>query len=141
MELNEMISLKFLYIVMRIDAQHLSLPGGIRIELLKHAVLLIEAAYISMGRQNLFNNCLNGFPFNKHVENDVNDISKLENTYKIINNLSPQVSTSHRGDAHKMYLFCSPTVRHTWATQSFIRRETQGLHSSRVMMRKRKKCF
>ena len=68
----------------------------------RHAIKLISCEYNSIVKQNRVKNVLAQLRLREKLGENRDEGEALANVHKIIIKLSPQVPTSHRGDAHKI---------------------------------------
>eukprot|EP00170_Pyropia_yezoensis_P002974 contig_12489_g2981 len=63
---------------------------------------MVSAEYNSTVRQNRVKNYLAGYRMSLLLNDGVTEAAALEQTFKTITKLAPQVPRSHQGDAHKV---------------------------------------
>ncbi len=91
------------------------------------AVDMVSAEYNSIVRQNRVKNYLVGYRMSTLISDGVTEAAALEQTYKTITKLAPQVPRSHQGDAHKVEFSRNAVVGSPWATEPLSRIATHGL--------------
>lgn len=91
------------------------------------AVDMVSAEYNSIVRQNRVKNYLSGYRMSTLLTDGVTEAAALEQTYKTITKLAPQVPRSHQGDAHKVEFLRNAVVGSPWATEPLSRIATHGL--------------
>lgn len=91
------------------------------------AVDMVSAEYNSIVRQNRVKNYLVGYRMSTLLSDGVTEAAALEQTYKTITKLAPQVPRSHQGDAHKVEFLRNAVVGSPWATEPLSRIATHGL--------------
>ncbi|GAB0496835.1 hypothetical protein MMPV_008156 [Pyropia vietnamensis] len=91
------------------------------------AVDMISTEYNSIVRQNRVKNYLSSYRMSSLTRDGVSEAAALEQTYKTITKLAPQVPRSHQGDAHKVEFLRNAVVGSPWATEPLSRIATHGL--------------
>lgn len=91
------------------------------------AVDMVSTEYNSIVRQNRVKNYLVGYRMSTLLSDGVTEAAALEQTYKTITKLAPQVPRSHQGDAHKVEFLRNAVVGSPWATEPLSRIATHGL--------------
>ncbi len=91
------------------------------------AVQVVEREYNSIITQERAKTYLSSVRANIFVKEGMDELNALEKVYKLIVKLSPQVSVSHRGEAHKIELLRKATVVHGWYRETLNRVNTNLL--------------
>eukprot|EP00170_Pyropia_yezoensis_P000401 contig_2207_g402 len=91
------------------------------------AVDMVSTEYNSIVLQNRVKNYLVGYRMSTLLSDGVTEAVALEQTYKTITKLAPQVPRSHQGDSHKVEFLRNAVVGSPWATEPLSRIATHGL--------------
>ena len=126
--LNNEQKLQYLHNLMSGDAKRFYLsavePHAITFD---QAVELIDKEYNSIVHQNRVKDVLNQLRLKDKMRENNDEGEALAEAYKIITKLSPQVPTSHTGNAHKDELLRNAVVGCEWATVPLSRIATYNL--------------
>lgn len=91
------------------------------------AVDMVSAENNSIVRQNRVKNYQVGYRMSTLLSDGVTEAAALEQTYKTITKLAPQVPRSHQGDAHKVEFLRNAVVGSPCDTEPLSRIATHGL--------------
>ncbi|KAK1864449.1 hypothetical protein I4F81_006995 [Pyropia yezoensis] len=91
------------------------------------AVDMVSTEYNSIVRQNRAKNYLVGYRMSTLLSDGVTEAAALEQAYKTITKLTPQVPRSNQGDAHQVDFLRNAVVGSPWATEPLSRIATHGL--------------
>jgi len=92
-----------------------------------HAVDQVSAEYNSIAPQNRVKNYLKSYRMRTLMAEGMTETAALEQTYKTITKLAPQVPLSYQGDEHKVELLRKAVIGSPWATEPLSRIATNQL--------------
>lgn len=91
------------------------------------AIDMVSTEYNSSIRQDRVKNYISGLRLSSLVKDETDNSGALEETYKTITKLAPQVPRSHHGESYMVEFLRNTVVRSPWASKPLSRMATHPL--------------